>query len=174
MNVFDPNFNYPVAPHWGQQFSWTRFLTFLAWADWIPDENQFIPGCSWVLIVGSLYSMHNMGVIWAWSCLPSARSCICSIPSHWGQRLEEVGPTTGTSGMKGMWECAAGSKLSQHQRHKHTMSSWIVGHKDCGRRDVVCWVIWKWVTRVIHKKICYDIPHEYVTFSTNQPWIQRT
>lgn len=47
-------------------------------------------------------SMHDVDVIWPWTCPPSARSCICPIPSHWGQWSGEVGPTPGGSGMKGM------------------------------------------------------------------------
>lgn len=122
---------------------------------------------------GSLYSNARRG------CRSTAGlSAICRVlhlsgSLTLGQWFGEVGPTPG--GDPGWKECelnAAGAELSQHQRHKHTVSGRTEGCKYRGEgrgggRDVVCLVIWSWRQELWIRKCC-DTPHEYATIF---PWI---
>lgn len=117
---------------------------------------------------GSLYSNARRG------CRSTAGlSAICRVlhlsgSLTLGQWFGEVGPTPG--GNLGWKECklnAAGAELSQHQRHKHTVSGRTEGCKYRGEgrgggRDVVCLVIWSWRQELWIRKCC-DTPHEYAT-----------
>lgn len=148
-------------------FSSTRFVTFLAGQTGFSDE--FIL----TLIVGVCTVTRDVDVVGPRACPPSAGSCICPVPSHWVSDSERWGrPLGGNLGWKECELNAAGAELSQHQRHKHTVSGRTEGCKYRGEgrgggRDVVCLVIWSWRQELWIRKCC-DTPHEYATIF---PWI---
>lgn len=145
----------------------TRFVTFLAGQTGFSDE--FIL----TLIVGVCTVTRGVDVVRPRACPPSAGSCICPVPSHWVSDSERWGrPLGGNLGWKECELNAAGAELSQHQRHKHTVSGRTEGCKYRGEgrgggRDVVCLVIWSWRQELWIRKCC-DTPHEYATIF---PWI---
>lgn len=140
----------------------TRFVTFLAGQTGFSDE--FIL----TLIVGVCTVTRDVDVVRPRACPPSAGSCICPVPSHWVSDSERWGrPLGGNLGWKECELNAAGAELSQHQRHKHTVSGRTEGCKYRGEgrgggRDVVCLVIWSWRQELWIRKCC-DTPHEYAT-----------
>lgn len=72
--------------------------------------------CCQTLLVGSVYSLHDVICPWTW--LPSARSCICLIPSYLGKDWERHSWTLGDLEWKEGSPSTGGVGLWQHQWHQ--------------------------------------------------------
>lgn len=145
MNVFDPNSITLQLQHW-----WHRSRR--SFLHQIPDFSGQSKQNFWSQSIHSWLPLSaNCGVCRECMTLMSFDHGLAyHLPDPVSVWFTHTGAVIGRGGADpwgdlGWKECkpnAAGSELSQHQRHKHTMSGWIEGCKDSGRRDVVYLVIW--------------------------------
>ncbi|KAM7398971.1 hypothetical protein PAMP_018270 [Pampus punctatissimus] len=161
MNVFDPNSITLQLHTEGTEVSiafCTRFLTFQA------REYRIF---RWKSIHSWLPLSANCRecVQYTWTCLPSAGSYICSIPSDWSSDWERwIDPWE-------MWDERNVNRALQDpscHNSKDTNTPRLNAQRDVktvGGETLSVW-LFEVSDKSFQSKKCYDIPHEYVTFST--------